>query len=186
MAVLLKNSMSTRVASPGSIESTDQAFLYQWIHVNSPARLVPANGGTDILFRVIGGRVLVHLMMAEVTVIMDGTDPVLKYSSQALTVANPPVASGTAVDIAATADISSLEVGGQLVVLGSGAAYVKSNAGVALSTLGRCSFVLPAGQVYLTTGGTNATGFLKHDLWYQPLDEGAYVVNNGTATIAKF
>lgn len=177
MAFLLKNSNTVRTGgSPG----VGQAYVNQYIHVNRPTALLPATS-TDILFRVFGGRVLVHLFLGKVTVALDSTDPVLKVSSKALSAAS--VAVGTAVDVASTATLASLEVGGNVVVLGSGAAILKSNAGAIVSTLGRVEWIAPQGEIYITTGGTNLTGFMQWDIWYQPLDEGAYVLPNGTQTV---
>lgn len=163
MALLIKNQKQQRA---------DQPVLQQWIQATRPALLLPATT-TEQLFRVFGGRVLIHMFVGEVTVVLDATDPVVKISSQKLS--NAAATVGTAVDIASTANLASLEVGGNVNVLGSGAALIKTNAGGAISTLGRIPWIAPQGQIYLTTGGTNLTGFMKWDCWYQPLDAGAYV-----------
>jgi hypothetical protein len=69
-------------------------------------------------------------------------------------------------------------------VEGDGTAGVLSNAGAAYVGPNSGQFIVPQGEIYLTTSATN-TGAMKWDLWYQPLDEGAYVapVNSATAAI---
>ena len=175
MAFLIKNTKERA----GSSSQQGQAIVSQWIHVTRPTLLLPATT-SQILFRVRGGRVLVQYFLGEVTTVLDATDPVISINSKKLS--NASVAIGTAVAVASTTNIASLEVGGTVNILGSGAAVVKNNAGAALSTLGRIPWVAPQGEIYLTTGGTNLTGFMKWDLWYQPLDAGAYVEPIGTVT----
>lgn len=170
MAFTVKNQKTFRA---------DQPVLQQWIQATRTGLLLPATT-TEQLFRVYGGRILVHMFVGEVTVVLDATDPVIKISSGKLSNASALV--GTVVDIASTANIASLEVGGNVNVLGSGAALIKTNAGGSISTLGRIPWIAPQGEIYLTAGGTNLTGFMKWDIWYQPLDAGAYVVPVNVAT----
>lgn len=176
MAFTVKN---TNVQRSAGVTGGGQVILQQWTHVTRASGLLPATT-TEMLFRVFGGRVLIHYMLGQVTVICDSTDPVLKITSKALS--NASVAVGTAVDVASTTTLASKEVGSMFTVLGSGAALIVNNAGAGLSTLGRVTWVAPQGEIYATTGGTNLTGFVKYDLWYQPLDEGAYVVGQPVAT----
>jgi hypothetical protein len=93
MAFIAKNVRNRRPGRP---------VLSQWLHVARTTALVPQSGGsaTDIIFRVFGGRVLVHLLIGEVTTVISGTDPVLKVSSKKLD--GTPAAVGTAVDVAST------------------------------------------------------------------------------------
>lgn len=171
MAVLIKSNARRYIG---------ENVLAQWKQVSVAGRTLPQTT-TDILFRVLNGRVLCHLLLGEVTTIIQNSDPVLKVSSKKLSLAS--LAVGTAVDIASTVDITSLEVGGLIVVLGSGAALVKNNAGAGLSTLGRNEFILPQGEVYITTGASK-TGAIKWDLWYQELDASAQVAPVNAATVA--
>lgn len=180
MALIVKNMNVQRTSGPTA--GSGQAVLTQWINVKRPALVVPQSGLTEQLFRVAGGRVLVHLLYGEATVVLTATDPVLKVSSKALD--NAAAAVGTAVDVASTVNAASLEVGGSLSVLGSGAALVKNNAGAGIATLGRIPWVAPQGEIYLTAGASNTTGAMKWDIWYQPLDPGAYVYAVPTATAA--
>lgn len=175
MAFLVKNTPTVRTAG---VAGVGQAFLSQFVHVARPTATVPATT-TDILFRVFGGRVQVHLVVGEVTTIIQAQADNFKLTSKKLDASS--VAVGTAVDICANVDGNAKEVGSLYVPLGSGAAAVWSNAGCALGTLGRIPFIVPQGEIYLTTSATN-TGAMKWDIWYQPLDEGAYVQANGTQT----
>ena len=126
MAFLIKQSQSQRSSAH---VGTGLALVNQWIHVSTPTRTQPAST-TDVIFKVRGGRGRVHLLLGEVTTVLEGTDSVTKYSSQKLDAAMTATV-GTAVDIASTLDTSSFEVGSLLVIEGDGTAFVKSNAGAA-------------------------------------------------------
>lgn len=169
MAFLVKSGKN-RTSGPSS---SGFATIQQYVQVTTPASTLPQTGTAQI-FRVLGGRVLVHRLIGTVTTVMTATDPVLKLSSKALT--NGSAVIGTAVDIASTANLASKEVGSTITVLGSGGAYIINNAGAGIATLGLIPFVLPQGEVYITTGGSNVTGAMNFDIFYQPLDPGATVV----------
>lgn len=172
MAFLIKNTPTVRTAG---VAGNGQAILSQWVHVVRPSALTNVNATTEMCFRVFGGRVLVHLLSLEVTVLIGAGATTHKWSSKRLDAAG--VAVGSAVDLtAASASLANREVGASLVALGSGAAGIISNAGAYIMTLGRNSFIVPQGEIYSTTAGADTTGSVKYDLWYQPLDEGAYVV----------
>ncbi len=171
MALGIKNSKVLRA---------DQPVIMQQIQATCPARALPATT-TDQIFRVRGGRVLVHLLMGEVTTIIQAQATNLKLTAKKLD--NASVAVGTAVDLTANVDINGKEVGSLHVALGSGAAAVHSNAGAGLATLGRIPFIVPQGEIYITTGATS-TGALKWDIWYQPLDAGAYIEPVVAAAVA--
>jgi len=128
---------------------------------------------TGQLFRVKGGKVLVRALIGTVTTAIQATDPVTTVLAKQLT--NGSVAVGTAVTIASTVDLSSLEVGGMIAVVGTGGALVKANAGALVSAAGLFSdMVIPQGEIYLNTTATKS-GNVVWDLWYQPLDPGAFV-----------
>lgn len=141
------------------------AFTALGIHVAKSAANLPQTA-TQHLFTVAGGRVLVRLVFGEVTTIIQSTDPVAKITATPTT--------GTAVDVASTVDLSSLEAGGLLIVEGDGTAMVKGNAGCAFFANGAHEFILPIGYLDLITGASK-TGATKWDLYYVPLDDGATV-----------
>lgn len=171
MAFLLKNQHRP------SQSSIQPVILDQWIKVRQAsstggALALPAST-TGQLFRVRGGKVLVRALIGTVTTTaIQGTDPVMKFSSKQLDAASAAV--GTAVDIASTVDISSLEVGGTVFVEGDGTAMVKANAGATFIGTNSGLWIAPQGEIYITTGATK-TGGMIFDIWYQPIDPGSYV-----------
>ena len=173
MAFLLKNQAANRFQAT-------QAVVSQWIKVSRAAKSLPQST-TQQLFRVYGGRVLVQALIGEVTTVIEGTDPVLKVSTSALTDAS--ALQGTAYDIASTLDLSSDEVGTMYAVEGDGTALVSGNQVSGTVELTNREWVMKQGQIYITTGASK-TGAIKWDLWYQPLDPGAYVVAIDVATAA--
>lgn len=178
MAFLIKNRSTSNLT--GSAAAQGFAVISQSIHVSCPTRTVPATT-TDQIFRVRGGRVRVKALIGEVTTVIQTQTDNMKVSSKKLDTASAAV--GTAVDIAANLDITAMEVGGLYFVEGDGTAGVKSTAGGAYIGPNGGEWIAPQGEIYLTTSATN-TGAMKWDLWYEPLDEGAFVVPVVTATAA--
>ena len=171
MAFQIKNQKTIPIGVPQ---------LFQVVHVQVPARALPQST-TDQLFRVYGGRVMVELLLGEVTTVIQSTDPILKVSSKALDTAN--VAIGTTYDIASTLDLSSDEVGSMYTVEGDGTALISAQLAGAGYAANGIKWIAPRGEIYLTTGASK-TGAMKWDMWYRPLDEGAYVTPVLTATAA--
>lgn len=170
MALLLKN-VKRPQGSTGQLATLDQ-----WIQVTQATSAgagiaLPATT-TGQLFRVRGGRVVVRAMVGEVTTLIQTQACNVKVSSKKLD--NTSTAVGSAVDVAANVDITAREVGGMYFVEGDGTAGVLSNAGAAFIGPNSGSWVAPQGEIYLTTSATNS-GAMKWDLYYQPLDAGAFV-----------
>ncbi len=136
------------------------------MHVIKASATLPATT-TQHLFVIAGGRVWISVLFGMVTTIIQNSDPVIKVTG------TPTV--GTAVDIASTVDITSLEVGGFIVVEGDGTALIKGNAGAGLPGTGVGWFLANTGYIDLITGATK-TGATKWDLFYVPVDDGAFVV----------
>ena len=173
MAFTIKNVAVPRQNPTSSLGG--YGTIQQWMVVTRASALTNVNATPEMCFRVFNGRVLVHLLMLTVTVVIGAGATTHKWSSKQLDNASAVV--GTAVDLtAASASLATREVGASLVALGSGAAGIISNAGAGIATLGRNAFVLPQGEVYSTTAGADTTGSVKYDMWFQPLDPGAYVV----------
>ena len=175
MAFLVKNSNKQRTAGPAG---NGQALVSQFTHVARPALALPQTT-TQQIFRVYGGRVWVRLLIGEVTTVIQSTDPVLKVSSERVTDAGVLV--GTVYDIASTLDMSSDEVGTIYTVEGDGTAIISPQLAGAGYFGAVAGFIQPQGTIYITTGASK-TGAIKWDLWYQPLDEGAYAVAVPVAT----
>ena len=136
-----------------------------WIHVAKAAATLPATT-TQTIFTVAGGRVLVKLLLGEVTTVIQAQITNLKATSA------PTV--GTAVDLAANLDINAKEAGTLLLVEGDGTALVGANAGAALNGVGKGEYIVPVGVIRIETGATS-TGATKWDIWYRPLDVGARI-----------
>lgn len=177
MAFLIKNSARQ---SSSSASKQGLSIIEQWIQVSTAARTIPATT-TDQIFRVRGGRVLVKALIGEVTTVIQTQADNLKVSSKKLDTASAAV--GTAVDVASNLDITAIEVGGNVFVEGDGTALVKATAGATLVGTNSGYWIAPQGEIYLTTSATN-TGAMKWDIWYQPLDAGAFVESVVTATAA--
>ena len=134
--------------------------------VSKSAATLPATT-TQNLFTIAGGRVLVIALVGEVTTICSATATNLKATSVPTT--------GTAADVAANLAIANLEAGTILVVEGDATAIIGVSAGCA-PALNALPFILPIGTLRIETSATN-TGATKWDLWYVPMDDGAYVVS---------
>ena len=181
MALLIKNANVPRAAGT---TGSGFASVRQWIHVARAAAVLPQST-TEMIFKVFGGRIAVGYMLGEATVILTSVDPVLSLNHTKLNNAGTATV-GTTTIMNSTVSLASLEVGGLAVCSFAGGAVVKANAGGNVNLALNNSFaVLPQGELYITTTGSNTTGQIKWDLWYQPLDEGAFVVAQpaGTAII---
>lgn len=176
MAFLVKNS----IRRTGGTSKDGNNVLDQYIQVSCPTRTIPATT-TDQIFRVKGGRVLVKALLGTVTTIIQVQADNMKVSSKALDATSTAI--GTAVDVAANVDVTGREVGGMYFVEGDGTAGVLSNAGAAFIGPNSGNWIAPQGEIYVTTSATN-TGAMKWDIWYLPLDPGAYVEAVPTATVA--
>lgn len=171
MAFMIKNRKG-RNASGGS---TGEGVVDQWIHVSRPATTAAALlASAQNIFQVIGGRVLIRTVVGQVTTIIQAQTTNIKVTSTAKA-ADGSTTVGTAVDVASNVDTNALEVGGLVYVEGDGTAAVKSNAGAAFIGPNGGTWVAPQGFISFTSSATSTGGF-KWDLFYQPLDEGAYVV----------
>ena len=124
---------------------------------------------TQNIFTITGGRVLVTVMVGEITTIVQAQACTLKVTSVPTT--------GTAVDVASALDINGFEAGAILVVEGDGTALIGAAAGAGHApALNALPFILPIGTVRIATSATN-TGATKWDVWYFPLDDGAAIAS---------
>lgn len=117
------------------------------------------------LFTVAGGRVLVTMILGEVTTLIETKTITFKLQS------NPTT--GTTNDMCANLDISALEAGTLLSITGTvGDAMIAGSSG---AVKGQAAPIVAAiGAIEAAVGATH-TGSIKWSLWYMPLDEGAYV-----------
>lgn len=136
-------------------------------HAAKAAATLPQST-TQNIFTITGGRVLVTLLIGEVTTLVGtGTTPDLKVTSVPTT--------GTLLDVASDVVITDDEVGTLYYVEGDGTALVAFSSGYA-GTVVQSAFVLPIGTVRIAASESVA-GATKWDIFYLPLDEGASVAS---------
>lgn len=171
MAFLIKNRKGR--SQTGQAGSYTEGLISQSIHVSRPASTAAALLSTaQNVFQVQGGRVRVKGLVGQVTTVIQGQTTNIKTTSTAKDAAGTTV--GTAVDVASNVDTNALEVGGMVFTEGDGTAAVKSLAGAALIGTNSGEWIAPQGFISFTASATSTGGF-KWDLWYEPLDEGAFV-----------
>jgi hypothetical protein len=82
---------------------------------------------------------------------------------------------GTAVDLCATADIASTEIGGLLHIDGAFAsAMIATAAGAGGGIMVTTPFVVAPGVIGFDTDA-NTAGSFKFSIWYAPAEDGAYI-----------
>ena len=140
-------------------------LLILGVHVARATSTLPQNATLHLF--TITGSVCVNLMVGRVTVAIQSSDPVAKITSTPGT--------GTAVDVASTTTLASLEIGGWIGVSGDGTGLVVNNHGASLLGAKPGYFFADTGTIDLITTASK-TGSVKWDLWYTPLDDGAYIV----------
>lgn len=141
------------------------AFNRLGIRVDRASATLPATTTTSY-YTITGGRVLVTLLLGQVTTIVQ------TQANNAKWTAVPTV--GSNVDVCAAKDITALEAGGLLVVNGTAAtALTQANAGSIIA--GTVPFIVAAGVLKFACDATN-TGATKWSLFYLPIDDGAFVV----------
>lgn len=147
--------------------STDRkaiAQITQGFKVSRSTATLPQTAA-GALFTVAGGRVMILGIVGEVTVAIQN-----QANNTKLT-ANPTT--GSDVDICAVLSTANDEVGCLYGITGTFAnAMVGANAGAAIMCA--TPVVVAPGTIDLNCAANN-TGSVKWDLWYLPLDDGAYV-----------
>jgi hypothetical protein len=138
------------------------------IPVEKASATVP-QGTTQDIFTVAGGRVLVRLLLGEVTTILGAT-------ANDISVNTVPTV-GTGYIIASGIEGNALEAGALMVVEGDGTALMitgKAGAGPIISGTGW--WVCPAGTINFECAASTS-GATKWKIFYFPLDDGASVVS---------
>lgn len=136
-------------------------------HVAKTSATVP-QGAVQTIFTVSGGRILVMLLLGEVTTILGAT-------ANNITVNTVPT-TGTGLIIASAAEGNALEAGGLMVVEGDGTALgIVGKAGAGMITSGTGRWICPVGTINFQCVAST-TGATKWDIFYFPLDIGATVV----------
>jgi hypothetical protein len=137
--------------------------------VEEPAAVLPATA-TGHLFTVAGGRVVVTGLVGQCTTVCTSTATTVSVGHTPLTgtASTTALATATAVTSAEVGSLVSLPVT-------KGALLVNVLAGGSAQAVGSGGYVVPPGQIDITTSATN-TGAFKWTLTYVPLDDGATVV----------
>ena len=117
------------------------------------------------LFTVSGGRVLVNLILGEVTTIIETKTVNFKLQ------ANPTT--GTTNDMSANVDLSAKEAGTLISIAGTAGTATQTGSSGSVRAQD-AAMVVATGTIAATVGDTH-TGSVKWSLWYIPLDDGAYV-----------
>lgn len=149
-------------------QSQKEAAASLWgIRVSKAAATVPQSTGQNI-FTIAGGRVLVRALVGEVTVAIGaGTTPDMNVTMTPTT--------GTATIVATDVVVASDEIGTLYYVEGDGTALIPISSGYAQAAAGQ-GFILPTGTLSIVTS-ESTVGATKWDLYYLPLEDGAYVAS---------
>jgi hypothetical protein len=136
--------------------------------VSRATAALPA-GVKGSIFTITGGRILVRLLVGEVTTVLGATVTSLVIGN------TPTVGNAVANSLATTAVVTSAPVGTHFVANPGGALVldITNQNGVAAGA--GYPFLCPAGAIDITPTATD-TGSVKWDLWYLPIDPGASVV----------
>lgn len=152
--------------NPALVDPQSFTSVRHGFRVDRASDTLPAGpgAGTEALFTVSGGRVLILGLIGEVTVAIQNQANDTKLT------ANPTV--GTSVDLCAALNIANDELGALYSITG---AFTDAMIGGVAGAVGIPEpFVVPEGTIDLDCAATN-TGEIKWSLWYVPLDAGASV-----------
>lgn len=141
-------------------------FLGFGIKVGPKASTAYTTTIAQTLFTITGGKVWVTLFMGTVSTVHAGATNNIKTQTAPTT--------GTAVALSTDTDTNALEAGGTLYVPGTGGATIKANGGVVLAGTAPRGFIATTGTITFTPSATQS-GATNWELWYIPIDDGAFV-----------
>ena len=134
----------------------------------SKATAVLAGTSTVDLFTVANGRVVVHAIVGEVTIVVQ------TQATSCKLISTPTV--GTAADLCAALDLTADEVGCLYGITGlTGDALIGTNAGATICP--KHGVVVPAGVIGFNNVSAANTGSVKWDIYYTPLDIAAVITS---------
>jgi len=149
--------------------ATQDADAFEAMHVgfrvSQPTAALPQT--TDAaLFTVAGGRVLVTALIGEVTTVIQtqANNTKVKFN---------PDATGADQDLCAVLNISADAVGELYTISGTVGDAMRSDLLIANPVLTN-PLALSEGAIELDCAASN-TGSVKWDVWYVPIDDGAYI-----------
>src|SRR3990167_511514 len=120
------------------------------------------------LFTITGGRVLLLLILGEVTTVIETLANATKLKFN-------PTATGADQDLCATLDITADAVGELYTISGGVGDALRSDLLIGAGNLVNDPLILSEGDIELDCAGS-ATGQVAWSIWYLPLDRGATVV----------
>ncbi len=132
--------------------------------VDRPAETMP-QGADASLFTITGGRVLMLLILGEVTVLLGGANASLLKLN--------PTATGADQDLCAALDIDSDAVGTQYTISGTVGDAMRDDLLIGLGMAFQ-GMILSEGEIELECAGSVA-GEIQWSIWYVPLDRGAKI-----------
>jgi len=175
MAFLIKGNNKTSTGRAGF------PFVRQLIHVpraTQNTHNVGVASSTYGIYNVVGGKVAVYHFHGTVTTLIQTQACNLSVNFDATV--------GAAVVLASTLDITARDVGVTFDIHGLGSAVVASGTttigGFVLASTAARAMVLAPGVINQILSADN-TGSIKWDLWYEPLEEGAYVTATQLNTV---
>ena len=150
--------------------ATQDAKVYEALalgfRVDRAAASLPQTAQTDY-FTISGGRVLVTMIVGEVTTLIQtqANDTKLVFN---------PTDAGASQDLCAVLSITADAVGTMYHISGTPADALRDNLNFARGTLFAAPLILKPGTIALDCAASN-TGATKWSLWYIPLEDGASV-----------
>ena len=138
------------------------------IPVFRPAETLPPSGTPRPMFTILGGRIVLTLILGEVTTI-------IQTQANATKLTFDPDAAGATQDLCATLDITADAVGSIYRITGIPTVAMLDRLNFGEGMLIASPLILKPGKIILNCAATN-TGATKWDLWYWPYDPGASVI----------
>jgi len=159
---------------PNYSDSTQEQLVHHWLgfRVDRALSILPKHGGVDDVtyFTVTGGKVLMTLLVGEVTTVMEA-------GANNITVTHTPTA-GTAAALCASEDLAAYAEGDILTIGGAIATkLLPATTAGASAAMAYQGVVMTPGTIKFGADASK-TGAWKWSLWYVPIDDGAYVVAN--------
>lgn len=136
--------------------------------VSRPAETLPPLATPRPMFTILGGRILLTLILGEVTT-------AIQAQANATKLTFDPDATGATQDLCATLDITGDAVGSIYRITGVPTVAMLDNLNFGQGQLVASPLILKPGKIILNCAATN-TGATKWDLWYSSLDPGASVI----------
>lgn len=136
--------------------------------VNRAAAVVPTVALSPQTIFTVTGRILVKLLLGEITTVFDGTVYTLKVTH------DPTV--GAAIDLSAALTMTSFTAGDYVTLGATVGAALTSNNGSIGSVVAPAPVLVLADGILTLTGSATQTGAMKWGLYYVPLDANSNVV----------